>query len=67
MSTLPVHNDVFDPTTDPRHRPPTELPDIDPNVPRPHDIAPDQVPPPDEPVITDSGVTPTAKPADGSG
>jgi hypothetical protein len=68
MSTQPVHDDVFDPTTDPRHRPPTELPGEDPDVARPRHVDPAAPPPPDEPVIARPGSTPTprAKPADGA-
>ena len=41
MDPTKVHDDVYDPTTDPRHRPATELPGEDPNVPRPRDPSAD--------------------------
>ena len=34
MSTPPIRDDVFDPTADPRHKPPAELPGENPTVPR---------------------------------
>ena len=62
-----IHEDVFDPTTDPRHKPPTESPDSDPDVPRPRDVSPDAPPPPDEPVITRPGTPTMAKPTEKPG
>lgn len=64
MSTVPIHEDVFDPTADPRHKPPAELPGADPNVPKPRNPDSDAPPPPDEPVITQPGAPTTGKPAD---
>jgi len=61
--TPAIPNDVFDPTNDPRHAPPTELPGANPNVPKPRDVDPAQPPPPDEPVICGPGTTAKAKPA----
>ncbi|HKB05034.1 MAG TPA: hypothetical protein VKD90_22615 [Gemmataceae bacterium] len=49
MDPRKVHDDVYDPTTDPRHRPPTEVPGEDPNVPRPRDPTADDPPPGSEP------------------
>jgi hypothetical protein len=40
-----VHEDVFDPTTDPRHRPATELPGEDPDTARPRDASAETPPP----------------------
>ena len=65
--SIEIHEDVFDPTNDPRHKPPTELPGADPDVPRPRDVNPDAPPPPDEPVITRPGPSTTAKPAEQPG
>ena len=45
MDAPKVHEDVYDPTTDPRHKPATELPGPDPDAPRPKDPS-GQVPPP---------------------
>lgn len=55
MSADPIHNDVFDPTTDPRHKPTTAIPGEDPDVPRPKDLAADAPPPPTEPVVAPPG------------
>ena len=62
MENPPIRDDVFDPTTDPRHRPPTAAPGEDPDIPRPADVAPDAPPPPDEPATTRPGATPTGTP-----
>jgi hypothetical protein len=62
MSIPPIHEDVFDPTNDPRHKPPAELPGADPDVPRPRDPDSNAPPPPDEPVIADPARPPTARP-----
>jgi hypothetical protein len=37
MDPPKVHDDVYDPTTDPRHHPATELPGENPDAPRPRD------------------------------
>ena len=56
MADPPIHEDVYDPTTDPRHRPPTEVPGEDADTARPRDPTdPNQKPgeenpkPPDDP------------------
>jgi hypothetical protein len=67
MSTPSIHEDVFDPTADPRHKPPAELPGENPTVPRPRDVDPDAPPPPDEPVVVRPGQSATTKPADQPG
>ncbi len=61
MPTPPTHEDVFDPTADPRHKPPAAAPGPDPTVPKPRDPAPNAPPPPDEPVI--APVKPADRPA----
>jgi hypothetical protein len=45
MDPQKVHDDVYDPTTDPRHPPATELPGEDPDAPRPRDPTADSPPP----------------------
>jgi len=67
MPNPPIHEDVFDPTADPRHKPPAELPGADPDVPRPRDLDPAAPPAPDEPVVTRPGPSTTAKPAEQPG
>jgi hypothetical protein len=62
MSTAPEFDDVFDPTTDPRHKPATATPGDDPDAPKPRDVAPDQPPPPSEPAVPPSDAP--VKPAD---
>src|SRR5262245_6006373 len=37
MTDRPIRDDVYDPTTDPRHRPPTEEPGEDPDTARPRE------------------------------
>jgi len=37
MADPPIHDDVYDPTTDPKHRPPTEIPVEDTDAARPRD------------------------------
>jgi hypothetical protein len=64
MDPVPVQDDVFDPTNDPRHKPPAEFPGADPVVPKPRDVDPNAPPPPDEPVVVRPGTDPTGKPAD---
>jgi hypothetical protein len=67
MPTPPPHEDVFDPTADPRHKPPAELPGADPVVPRPRDLDPAAPPPPDEPAITHPGTSTPTKPVNAPG
>jgi len=57
MSADPIHNDVFDPTTDPRHKPTTAIPGVDTEAPRPKNLAADAPPPPAEPVVARPGRT----------
>jgi hypothetical protein len=57
MSTPPPHEDVFDPTADPRHKPPVAVPGEGPDA-KPRDVGADTPLAPDEPVIA------PVKPAD---
>jgi hypothetical protein len=59
METPELQPDVYDPSDDLRHRPITATPGPDPTVPRPRDPDPNAVPPPDEPIVTPAGTTPT--------
>jgi hypothetical protein len=45
MDEPKVHEDVYDPTTDPRHKPAAELPAADPNVPKPKGPTEEERPP----------------------
>jgi hypothetical protein len=54
MADPPIHDDVYDPTTDPRHRPPTELPAENPDAARPRDPSDDpQTPSEENPIPPD--------------
>lgn len=59
MSSPKIHDDVFDPTTDPRHKPPAQPPGPDPDAPHPNDVDPVSPPLPDEPVVVQPGTAPT--------
>jgi len=63
MSGPQPHEDVLDPTADPRHKPPAAAPGDDPDVPKPRDVDPAAPPPPDEPVTTptDAPVKPAGR------
>jgi hypothetical protein len=67
MTDRPIRDDVYDPTTDPRHRPPTEEPGEDPDTARPRDQSAEnqQVPREEEQPIDKEVVSPGAasKPA----
>jgi len=57
MADPPVHDDVYDPTTDPRHRPPTELPADNPNTAQPRDPSGDPHKPEEESPIPPDDTT----------
>ena len=60
MTDRPIPNDVYDPTTDPRHRPPTEQPGEDANTARPRDVSTeDHQTPREEEQPIDKGVVST--------
>jgi hypothetical protein len=61
MTTPPIQDDVFDPTADPRHKPPVAAPGEQPDVSKPRGVTEDAPPPPDEPAITP--VKPVDRPA----
>lgn len=62
MTDRPIRDDVFDPTTDPRHRPPTEEPGEDPDTARPRDLAENQQAPRQEEQPIDKGVVSPSEP-----
>jgi len=63
MTDRPIPNDVYDPTSDPRHRPRTEQPGEDPNTARPREISiEDQEVPQEEGQPIDNGAVSATKP-----
>ncbi|HKA06861.1 MAG TPA: hypothetical protein VKD71_06350 [Gemmataceae bacterium] len=68
MPDRPIRDDVFDPTTDPRHRPPTEDPGEDPDTARPRDPSTEnQRAPREEEQSIDNGVFSPSEPSKPAG
>jgi hypothetical protein len=68
MTDRPIRDDVYDPTTDPRHRPPTEAPGEDPDTARPRDLsAENQEAPREEEQPVDDGAVASSEPSKRAG